>query len=220
MRRSTSGGSAGSHLPHLEVRLALRALEPDRRDLRDRPPVAARLGDELDRELEAGVGLDADLLDERTVVRLERAGRVVRADPREPAEREAGPAARTVDFSERRVDLLRRPACSGSRPRRPRPARRGARARRPGSGRRSRRPSSPRRRRRGRVLDAEADRKRRARARSVFSVGTTRGSSRRTSRRRARVVSSSESNTTRISNGSVIASTSRSRHVTMLSPSL
>ena len=111
---------AGQPLPHLEVRLALRAFEPDRRDLADRPPVAAGLGDELDRELEAGVGLDADLLHERAVVGLERARRVVRPDPGEPAEREPGPAReRRLQRTARRS--AGRPACSGSPRPRPRP---------------------------------------------------------------------------------------------------
>ena len=37
-------------------------VEPDRRDLGDRQPQPARLGDQLDADLEAVVGLDADLL--------------------------------------------------------------------------------------------------------------------------------------------------------------
>src|SRR5438876_9364186 len=82
---------AGQPLPQLEVRRTLGALEPDRRDLPDGPPVPPRLGHELERELEARVGLDADLLHERAVVGLERARRVVRADPGEPAQGEAGP---------------------------------------------------------------------------------------------------------------------------------
>src|SRR5213076_3019303 len=56
---------------HLEVRLPELPIEPDRGDLGDGPAEAPRLRDELDADLEPGVGVDPDLLDERRGVRLE-----------------------------------------------------------------------------------------------------------------------------------------------------
>src|SRR5215831_11756870 len=55
----------------VEVRSALGAVPPDRGDLGDPAAHAPGLADELDADLEAGVGLDARLVDEVAGVRLE-----------------------------------------------------------------------------------------------------------------------------------------------------
>src|SRR6266508_2855240 len=60
----------------LEVGDAVAAVEPDRRDLRDRQPEPPCLGGQLEADLEAAAAVDADPADEPGGVGLERVGRV------------------------------------------------------------------------------------------------------------------------------------------------
>ena len=60
---------------------------------------------ELETDLEAGIGLEADVTDERRVVGLERVGRVVRANPGEEVQRLSG-EARQRGLEPRATDLL------------------------------------------------------------------------------------------------------------------
>ena len=67
--------------------------------------MTAGLGDHLEPHLEAGVGLDADLLDEGAVVGLERVGGVAGADPGDVEERQPG-EPRHQRLQERAAHLL------------------------------------------------------------------------------------------------------------------
>src|SRR5205807_9085711 len=68
---------------HLEVGAAVLAVEPYGRQLGDRQAATACLGDHLDPHLEPCVRLDSRGPQKIARVRLERIGRVVRADARE-----------------------------------------------------------------------------------------------------------------------------------------
>src|SRR5688500_10512104 len=80
--------------PPLQVEAGLphRPVQPDRRELGDRPAQPARLRRQLQPDLEAAAAVDADLADELGRVGLEAVGRVVGADPTEDPERAAGRA--------------------------------------------------------------------------------------------------------------------------------
>ena len=132
----------GIHCATLKFDTPGRPVEPDRRDLGDRQAEPPGLGDQLDADLEAGVGRRCRPA--RTNVGrvgLERVGGVAGADAGEPAAA-TGPASRGQQALEQRAaDLLAAAACSGRRRRRRRRARPAGPGRRSGAGRRSRRPS-------------------------------------------------------------------------------
>ena len=80
-------------LAKLEVALAGRPIAPRRRHLGDPPAVERRLHRQLERQLEAGLALDRDRVEEAARVELEVVGRVVGAHAGEPVQGQARGAA-------------------------------------------------------------------------------------------------------------------------------
>ena len=89
----------------LEVRDAERPVEPDGRHLGHRQAGPARLGHELETDLEALVALDTDFSHERRRVRLERVRGVARADAGEVVQAQPG-QAREQALQRRAAHLL------------------------------------------------------------------------------------------------------------------
>src|SRR5580693_4660034 len=77
-REAVPAQVAGNPVGDLKARDARLPVQPDGRDLCHRPAQPPGLGDELDADLEAVPGVNADLVDERRRVGLERVGRVAR----------------------------------------------------------------------------------------------------------------------------------------------